>query len=145
MGPNIPPSLLLATLVLITTVSYLFDRLRRSRRRAVLRGLARQWKMHFATTDPFNLAPRVASMFPVPGAANLCICDVIYAQQGDRHRYIFTAEYTQGVLRHHLRVRRAATFCEAKDQAGDCSPVQLAGGAISVPAQYEALHKELVM
>ncbi len=139
-----PPSLLLAILVAITTAAYLIDRGRRSHRRAVLKALAREWKMHFATTDPFNLAPRVASMFPVPGAANLRICDVIYAQQGDRHRYIFTAEYTQGVLRHHLRVRRAATFCEAKDQAGDCSPIQLAKGALSVSAQYEALHLELV-
>ncbi len=136
------PPLLLALLVAITAGAFIIDQRRRAHRRAILRTLARQWKMHFAATDPFNLAPRVAAMFPVPGAASLQVYDVIYALQQDRHRYIFTAEFTQGVLRQHLRVRMAATFCESRDGTGDFSPVRLAKNTGPLSSQYKQLQEQ---
>src|SRR3954468_11670542 len=107
-----------------------------------LKQLASAWGMRYAQADPFNLAARVAGEFPIPGVADLRIRDMIYATQGDRHRYVFTAEYTMGVVDRHRREARAVTFCDPKDSAGHCAtPLILAPEELPLLDQYKQLSK----
>ena len=64
-----------------------------------LRALAHEWNMHFAPGDRLRLAQRVAGHFPVPGAANIRVRDLFFRTDESRHQYLFTVDYTVGVIR----------------------------------------------
>ena len=98
----------------VTAGAAIAEKLARDRRRRVLRRLATAWRMNYSPFDPLRLTPRVAQNFPIPGAAHLRVSDVIYGIQGDRYRYIFTAEFTLGVVRTKRLMVRAATFTEPR-------------------------------
>jgi hypothetical protein len=142
----LPPSLFLFTLLCITAIVWTVHRLIRHAHKRRLRALASAWGMKYAQADPFNLAARVAGEFPIPGVADLRIRDMIYATQGDRHRYVFTAEFTMGVIDRHRREARAVTFCDprdAKEPAGQCaSPLILAPQEKPLIDQYRHLAQQ---
>jgi hypothetical protein len=71
--------------------------------------------MHFSADDRFRLAPRIASLLPVPGAASVRVGDLVYGIDGENYRYVFSTEYTTGVLRTKTSVRRVASYCEPRD------------------------------
>jgi hypothetical protein len=54
------------------------------------------------------------------------------------YRYIFTAEYTLGVLRTKKRYLRVASFAEPRDRrhAGEAEPVRLGTESLSIFEQY---------
>ena len=111
------PASFLALTIGITAAAMAAQMLVRQRRRRALRELARAWDMHYSPGDRFRLAARVAERFPVPGAADVRVNDLIYGNENDLYRYIFSAEYTEGVIRSKKRVRRVMTFTEPKGRS----------------------------
>src|SRR5688500_15904276 len=93
-------------------VEFISDRLRRR----TLRRLAGEWAMTYSHSDTLRLAPKVARQFPIPGAANLRVSDVIYGIEHDRYRYVFRAQFTTGTVRTRRRLTRVATFAEPRDR-----------------------------
>src|SRR5258706_111461 len=106
------PSVFFISLLCVTAMVWTLHRVMRHAHKKKLRELAGQWGMQYAQADLFNLASRVASDFPIPGVADLLVRDMIYATQGDRHRYIFTAEYTLGVIDRHSREARQVAYAD---------------------------------
>lgn len=94
----------------------MIDRAARHRRRASLRRLAVQWQMTYSPSDQLRVADKVIGKLPVPGAADVCVMDVIYGGQGEMYRYWFTAEYTTGTVRAKKRQVRVGTFSEPRDK-----------------------------
>lgn len=88
------------------------DRWQLNRRRRILRELARQWGMHFATGDRLRLSERLVGKLPVPGAANVRVTDLFFSTDGKRHQYLFTLEYGVGVTRAKVGRFRVAGFQE---------------------------------
>jgi hypothetical protein len=139
MRSPVPPSLFLAMMLGITALALAAYRLFRARRRVLIRRLAAQWQMHYAEADHFNIAGRIAADFPVPGAANLRVLDLIYASDARQYCYIFTAEYTRGVIERQTRESRVMGFCESKDHPQTRAPLILAPPRIPVIEQYRKL------
>src|SRR5437588_7015254 len=97
-----PPGPILGLLVLTTAGAAILEILSRRRRRASLRQLAVDWGMTYSAVDTLRLTPKVAAHFPIPGAAHVRISDMIYGgdpNDPNRYRYVFTAEFTTGVVR----------------------------------------------
>jgi len=136
------PSVFFISLLCVTAVVWTLHRVMRHAHKKQLRALASQWGMQYAQADLFNLAARVAGQFPIPGVADLLVRDMIYATQGDRHRYVFTAEYTLGVIDRQRREERAVTFCDPRDSGGQCAtPLILAPEELPLIEQYRQLGK----
>ncbi len=110
-------------------------------RRKALRRLAAAWRMNFNAGDQLRLAARVAHYLPIPGAANVTVGDVIYGIDGDFYRYIFTAEYTVGVLGTKRRCMRVAAFAEPRDRNRPQPPDQVMLAPLELPLieQYQRL------
>src|SRR5947209_15588011 len=100
------PLTFLAAMLMATLAAFVRHLLVRRRVARRLSRLAGQWGMHYAADDRFRLTPRVAERFSVPGASDFVVLDLIYAQERERYRYLFTVEYTAGVLRAKRRERR---------------------------------------
>lgn len=128
--------------VLLTLAAAVCESILGRMHRKRLRAIAEQWKMLYTPIDQFRLTARIARHFPVPGAANIIVLDLMYGIDCDRYRYIFTAEYTAGVISHKRRVLRAASFSEPRDRSGASSPatITLAPLKLSLIEQYRALH-----
>lgn len=105
-----------------------------------LRRLARQNEMHFCYNDRFRFAPMVAEAFPIAGAADVRVLDMLYGSRDDLHRYVFTVEFTRGVVRTKSRRRRVAAFVEPR-RAARHRPLdlRLADEKLSILDQYGAL------
>jgi hypothetical protein len=138
------PLILLICVIVLTIAAVAADSYRRGQTHCALRELARQRHMHFSRYDQLRLTTRVAVHLPIPGAAYVRVIDLIYGSEGGRHRYVFTAEYTAGVIRSKKRIRRAATFTEPRDRSDAKEPchIQLAGADLSLIDQYKALLPE---
>jgi hypothetical protein len=143
----ISPIRFLAVLIALTAVARLVYVIRRQRQRRALQALARQWQMHYSPHDRFQISDRIAERFPLPGAAEVRVVDLIYGSEqdepGEFYRYIFSAEYTVGVTRRKHRERRVVSFREPKGRttAADWSPLVLAEPGEDLIAQYESLRK----
>lgn len=87
-------------------------------RRAKLKRLAEQSEMHFSPIDRFKLAAEVARRFPVVGAADPKVSDLLYSRRDDRVWYVFRFEYTVGVTGPKLRRRAVVGFIEPRDRDG---------------------------
>ena len=135
------PLTFLASLVALTLLALAGQALERRRVGHVMRKLAAQWKMHYAGEDRFQITTRVRESFPVPGASDVVVTDLLYRQEAELYRYFFTVDYTQGVIRTKHRVRRAATFCEPRDRSGGAcfSPLVLAPENLPLLEQYAQL------
>jgi len=121
----------------ITAGSAMAQRIARRRWQRSIRQLASSWQMNYAARDQWLLAPRVAAAFPVLGAANIRIIDVIYSTDRQTHRYVFTAEYTLGVVNRKRRLLRAASFSEPRQAAeSEAARLILAPSDLSLRDQY---------
>ena len=140
---RLPPLLLLGSLLAITAIAWIVHKFLRHRIKKRLRRFANDWKMRYAERDLFHLAPRIAAIVPVPGAADLRVIDVIYGSHGDTHRYLFTAEYTRGVVGRHEREQRVMTFAEPKEPTPENPPTPLVCAPPELPIadQYVHLHE----
>src|SRR5688500_16316624 len=110
------PAALLLLAIAITAAAAVWDFARHRRNSRLLRQLAGEWRMNYSPADPLRLTDKVAGHFPVPGAANVRVTDVIYGSEKDRYRYVFSVEYTTGVVRTKHRHVRVATFSEPRDR-----------------------------
>ena len=138
------PSAVLWGVVAATLLAYAAERSRRRRSRGALRKLAVEWRMNYGPADTLRLTSKVARHFPVPGEANLRVVDVIYGadpSDPDRYRYVFTAEYTEGVVEAKHRLVRVGTFSEPRDRehGGPPRQVALAPAGLSLIEQYRHL------
>jgi hypothetical protein len=138
-----PPLLLLLVVSAVTVAASAASALRRKARSAKLAALAATWSMRFTAQDRFQLTLRIASQFPIPGAADVVIRDLIYRQEAAGFRYLFTVEYTTGVLRTKRRRIGAAMMIETGHTPQIFSPVTLAPTDVSLHAQYEWLWQSL--
>ena len=64
--------------------------------------------------------------------------NVLYRTEANRLRYVFTAEYTVGVVR-AARLTRVAAFTEPRDRGPSDAPVVLARGGLPPLEQYRSL------
>jgi hypothetical protein len=137
----ISPGIALSVLVALSCLAALIEALSRSHRRKCLRQLAAKWHMTYSARDRLRVLAKITRHFPVPGAADMFVRDVIYGGQGGQYRYVFTVEFTTGVIRGKRRQFRVATFSESRDRgSGNApSPVTFATEHLSVPQQYESL------
>jgi hypothetical protein len=144
MALQVPPLLLLGSLLALTALALVVHKILRHGIKRRLRQLAGDWKMGYVERDLFHLAPRIATIIPVPGAADLRVIDVIYGSQGKTHRYLFTAEYTRGVVGRHEREQRVMTFAEPKEPTRENPPTPLvcAPQDLPIPEQYRDLHEK---
>src|SRR5690242_10439099 len=111
------PWQVLALTLAVTLFAYVAERVRRRWHVRALRRLAGEWGMTFSQDDTLRLTPKVARDFPIPGAANLRVVNVLYGSDAERYRYVFTAEYTVGVVNAKRRHVRVASFTERRERA----------------------------
>ncbi len=110
------PALLLAILLGMTLVAMIANGIINRRRRRAIRQLATDWRMNFGAFDTLGLTARVGRHFPIPGIAALRVVNVIYGIDGDTYRYLFTAEYSVGLIEGNKRQKRVASFTEPRDR-----------------------------
>jgi hypothetical protein len=134
-----PPLMLLTILVLATVAAVIVDRARRGATACACRRLAVAHEMHYSPGDPLRVTPRVAAALPVPGAAAVRVIDLLYRTDAAGHHYVFTAEYTVGVVYLKHRVRRAAAFDEPRGATGAPTAIRVADAGLPLVAQYESL------
>jgi len=116
--------------------------------RRALRRLAAEWRMTYSRTDSLRLTPKVAARFPIPGAANLRVSDVIYGIEHHRYRFVFVAEFTTGTVSAKRRQRRVASFSEPRDRQQRsrlAAPVVLAPATGKLVDQYRQLAPAMVI
>lgn len=137
------PLTFLATMLALTLAAFAGHLFLRRRICCRLRHLAAEWRMHFAEDDRFQITPRVREKFPVPGASDVCVKDLIYRVEAEHFRYFFRVEYTEGVVRTKKRVCRVATFCESRDRACPIgwSPLIFAPRSLPLEEQYARLRE----
>jgi hypothetical protein len=137
------PTQLLVLMLLVTAGALAAQARARVRRAARLRALASREKAHYSPVDRFGLGPRVAKHFPVPGVADVRVSDLLYRSDERGHRYVFTVDYTRGVLGVKRRVRGVALMAESRSVAGREVPpeIKVADAVVggSMFTQYEAL------
>lgn len=108
------PTLFLLLAIGLTLAAYAAQWIICLRRTRPLRHLARAHGMHFCPSDRFHFAPMIAQRLPIAGAADVRIFDLIYGSHNDLHRYVFSVEYTRGVVRTKSRHRCVAAFVEPR-------------------------------
>ncbi|HET6246418.1 MAG TPA: hypothetical protein VFE47_01870 [Tepidisphaeraceae bacterium] len=135
------PAALLIIAVSITFAAAVAERIWIRRYRQRLQKLAGEWGTNYSPHDQFRLTPRVFANFPIPGAANVRVVDVLYYIDHDRYCYIFTAEYTSGIVTGKRRVRRAATLSEPRERAAEAPAAQITLAPANLPLvdQYRKL------
>ena len=135
------PVALLILAVWLTGVAAAADALVRRRRARALRQLAVEWGMNYSPIDPFRIARKIAAAFPVPGAADLHVADLIYGSDRGRYRYVFTIQFTVGTTGTKRRLIRVASFSEprGRDATEPAGPVTLAPGEGTWLDQYRSL------
>ena len=137
------PDVCLAVLLAITAAAFLIDARRRHQRRRMLRRLASQWKMNFSAGDRLRIAQRIADKLPIAGASDAYVSDVIYGSRGEEYLYVFTAEYTVGVLRAKKRELRVGSFQEPRERSSPQKlAIRFAPEELSIMEQYRALAPE---
>jgi hypothetical protein len=139
------PLFFLGLTILLTAAAVTFDYLSRRRVRRQLQALGKELKMAYSHHDRFALADRVAAHFPTPGAAAVRVIDLLYSSDAESYRYLFSAEYTSGVIRSKRRMRRAVTLREPKGRSDPAvwSNMQLAPEKLSLIEQYRHLAAEI--
>lgn len=127
------PAGLLSLAILLIAAAALSERVLARLHRARLRRMALGWHMRYSPNDRFRLTPRITRNFPVPGAAKIKVVDLIYGIESDLYRYVFTAEYTAGVVRGKRRVQRACSFSEPRERSGASGEPQITLAPAGLP------------
>jgi hypothetical protein len=141
------PIIYLILLLVILFGAVTADAIVRFLRQKKLRAAARKWKMHYAPGDRLRLARRIVSQFPVPGAANISVRDLLFRTEDSRHQYLFTVDFTVGVIRGKVGRSRVAGFTEPVSRGNRSNPstpsLTLAPPNLTGPAAYEHVLKEV--
>lgn len=110
------PGVLLLALLGLTSVAVALDVAAHRRRTRALRVLASRWGMNYHPADQLRVTPKVLPRFPVPGAANVRVMDLIYGSDHGRYRYVFSVEFTVGLVGPRRRVVRVASLSEPRER-----------------------------
>jgi hypothetical protein len=141
----VSPAIYLLLLLAILLAAVLAGAFSRFHCRRKLRLCAHQWNMHFAPGDRLRLAQRIADRFPVIGAANISVRDLLFRTEDSRHHYLFTVDYTVGVIRGKVGRSTVAGFSEPVSRGGrihSAPPaLSLAPPNLTGPAAYEFVLK----
>jgi hypothetical protein len=112
-----------------------------------LRVCAHGWHMHFAHGDRLRIARRIVHQFPVPGAALIRVRDLIFRTDETRHVYLFTVDFTVGVIRGKVGRSRVAGFSEPVARGHQAEPhpsaLIVAPREMSGPAAYQYVMKQM--
>ncbi|HEY7117053.1 MAG TPA: hypothetical protein VH475_10725 [Tepidisphaeraceae bacterium] len=128
------PILLLCMLLAASAAALAIDALLRRSRAARVSALAADWRMRYTADDRFQLAPKVTGRLPTPGAADVVVRDVLYAQEASGcFRYLFTVEYTTGVLR--TKRRRTGVGMVLEGPACAAAPMDAYSSVTMAPAE----------
>ena len=130
---------LLGLTIGLAVIAAIGQRISHRRRRKTLRALAAVWNMNYAQRDSLGLTSRIAGNFPIPGAADLVINDLIYSTDRMTYRYIFTAQFTVGVVHRKRRLSRVATFTEPREGNDSDIDLLLAPEELDLVEQYRRL------
>jgi hypothetical protein len=135
------PGLCLAIVAGLTAIAAAVEAIGRHRLRRALSALAGQWRMTYTPRDHLRLTSRIAARLPIPGAADVRVTDLIYGSRGNRFLYIFTAQYTVGVVRGKQRHLRVASYAEPRDRQSteQPGPIVLAPEGKDLVEQYRSL------
>jgi hypothetical protein len=102
--------------------------------------------MRFTPDDPFQLTPKVSAQLPMPGAADVAVRDLLYCQEpSGALRYLFTVEYTIGVLRTKRRRVSVGMLVEEGVRTVPIEPfsgVTLAPEDLPLEEQYQWLRQQ---
>jgi hypothetical protein len=143
----VSPEIYLILVVAVLAAIVCHSTLRGYLQRRQLRELARKWNMHFAPGDRLRIAQRAARHFPIPGAASIRVRNLIFRTEADRHQYLFTVDYTIGVIRGKVGRSSVAGFEEPVTRGSKTHLPQpvlfLAPRHLSVPAAYEHVLEHL--
>src|SRR4051794_20151513 len=124
----------------VTAAASIADALARHGRARRLSALAAAWRPRVTPGDRFQLTPRVAAQFPTPGAADVVVRDVVYGQEAaGTVRYLFTIEYTVGVVRTKRRRSAVGMVVDSEAPGAAESPLVLAPSDVTTVRQYEWL------
>lgn len=136
----ITPLFFFGLMVLVTATGMTVNAIQHRRVHVRMLELAEELNMAYSQSDRFGLADRVADHFPVPGAAALRVLDLFYVSEKGGYRYLFSAEYSLGVVRAKHREVRAASLVEARG-SGDASwkTLQVAPADLPLIEQYRFL------
>ena len=103
--------------------------------------------MHFAPGDRLRLAQRIAEQFPVVGAASISVRDLLFRTDDSRHQYLFTVDYTVGVIRGKVGRSTVAGFSEPVTRGSRIHSIpptlSLAPPNLTGPAAYEFVLQKL--
>ena len=103
--------------------------------------------MHFAPGDRLRLARRIAGRFPVTGAANISVRDLLFRTEAANHQYLFTVDYTVGVIRGKMGRSCVAGFSEPVSRGSRAVPpppsLLIAPPTLTGPAAYEHVLRKL--
>jgi hypothetical protein len=143
----VSPAIYLLFLLAILFAAVVVGAISRFRRRRQLRLCARRWNMHFAPGDRLRLARRIAERFPVIGAANISVRDLLFRTEESKHQYLFTVDYTVGVIRGKVGRSTVAGFSEPVSRGSrfHSTPplLSLAPPNLTGPAAYEYVLQKL--
>jgi hypothetical protein len=101
-------------MILITVVMALGWRVVRRYRGRKFRRAANEWQLRYCPGDQFRLADRLAGCFPIVGAADIRIRDLMYGGNEETYHYLFTVEYTIGLIRAKTRQSRVVRLIEPR-------------------------------
>lgn len=131
------PAAYLVLTVSVAAGAVIANRQMDHRRHQRLRRAAAKWRLHYSVSDQFRLSTRITELFPIPGAADLRIADLMYGIRGHRHSYIFTADFTTGLMHTNDRRRRVVHFSEPRERnSPTASRVELAPENLPLLEQY---------
>jgi hypothetical protein len=137
--------LLIICATILGVAAGVWDMVRGRRSRAV-RALAGEFQMNYSAGDRFHLADRVAGVLPCPGAADVQVSDLLYGGDETSYRYVFTANYTTGVVLTKRRVGQVVRFIEPQQREdGGGGQLTAADREMGVLEQYRELLKTSVV
>lgn len=120
------PAAYLLLIVAITVAMALGWRIVRFVRRRRMRRAAAAWQLRYCPADQFRLARRLAGEFPIVGAADFYVLDLMYGGDTAVYRYLCTVEYTLGLTRHKQRHRRVIQLIEPRGPGQSDLQIQIA-------------------
>ncbi len=130
-----PAAYLCLVIVITVCVAVGWRVVRRHRRRQFSRA-AGQWHLRYCPGDQFRLADRLAGCFPIVGAADLRVLDLMYGGDEWVYRYIFTVEYTLGLVQGRRRQARVVRLIEPRGEGAGELQIEIAPYGKSLLQQY---------
>ena len=112
-----------------------------TRKRAqLLRSIAGEAKVHYSRLDRFDLACRLGEHFPIAGAEEIAVSDLMYRRGNECYAYVFTLHFR--TADHPASQQRVAAVIEPVDRSiAAFEHIALADRHLPLAEQYASLLK----